>query len=186
MRESINLHRANEIKKSKIKGLIILGAISAIIFSVWYGFNTEQHKIVQCKAVTSKWVSAEYSDTTVGLDMEGNLTTDTDYWSEPASDVFTIYTVDGVIQPTDLQYSVQYGDIAVPIYPSRLEIMSKNVDFDNFQNHESNQYYVFFEDGDYATHGLSVHPTCMERMKFEKLVTVNVWYGIKRSIEMDL
>jgi len=166
--------------------LSILG-VSLFTFLIWNGFSEEHHKITECRAVTSKWVVAEYSSTTVGLDFNGNMTSSTEYWDKPASEVYTIYTINGVSNNTTVPYGIQHGGVAIPsVYPTKREKMSKDYDFDKFSYHTSNKYYVFFEDGDYTTQGLTIHSTCMERRKFEKLVTVHVWYGIKRTIDLDL
>lgn len=81
--------------------VIALGCVLSIGFAVWFGFSKELAVLDKCEAVYSRYVTAHYERTyaTSCMNSEGNLTTcvQTDYWSNPASDKYTVTTFNGTI-----------------------------------------------------------------------------------------
>ncbi len=164
----------------KNKKLVLI--TSSIIFAVgfvWMGYGVEGLEIESCYAKSKKYITAEYSDTTVGVDMEGNVYTDTDYWSEPASDVWIVHTHNGNIDDTGYPFDISNG-LAVVQYPPHDKSMSRDSYFDNFSQHSRNTYTTYFKDGTYTNDGFHVHDRCMESIG--GIIAVKTWYTIRYSI----
>ena len=83
----------NQNKKIGIGIALTLGVVSTI----WAGFDQTYGYVTRCEVRASNYVEAEYSktDTYPCTDINGNsgLCTDTDYWDEPASDVFEVLII---------------------------------------------------------------------------------------------
>lgn len=107
--------------KDEKKGVLIVGSILSIGVFVFVGFDVKQYKIDSCESTISKYVTAEYSETSLEIDYEGKTYMDTDYWSEQAS------AVNGVSFINE-----------VPVYPEMPAhdlSMSKGRNFDRFKYH---------------------------------------------------
>ena len=61
---------------------------SLLIIFIWAGFDVEQYKIDSCVSEVQTYVTARFSETIIGMDIDGGIYTDTDYWVESASEVY--------------------------------------------------------------------------------------------------
>lgn len=165
--------------------VIVAGAVIATVAS---GFSNAISSVDQCRATVKKYVTAEYSEMTVSMctDFEGNMSTcmETDYWSEPASDVFVALTVNGELQgrqyfETDLRYGAHY-----PIMPAHDTRMRSHPDFDNFEYHTNASLKVLVTDkltneSSVFSEPMSDNSKCIN--KLGGVITVDNWYGITYS-----
>ncbi len=132
-------------KKIGIGIALTLGIVSTI----WAGFDQTYGYVTRCEVRASNYVEAEYSktDTYPCTDINGNsgLCTDTDYWDEPASDVFEAVNVDGQLvqaYPEDVVFKTQGGYYNVPTPPYD-QSMSRDYDFDRFSFHNDIEHIVY-------------------------------------------
>lgn len=151
----------NFIKENK---LILIGLCVATII-VCAGFNTKMYKVAACTSTVTKYVTAEYSEMTSGIDMDGDLYTETDYWSEPASEVYSIK---------------KYNELPeYPPMPEHNTSMKRDFHFDNFQFHTDTKVEVAASspgDTTMFTVGISKAAHCIS--KLESDVEVDTWYTI--------
>tara|TARA_Y100000588_G_scaffold222812_1_gene236731 strand:+ start:13341 stop:13916 length:576 start_codon:yes stop_codon:yes gene_type:complete len=186
----------NQNKKIGIGIALTLGIVSTI----WAGFDQTYGYVTRCEVRASNYVEAEYSktDTYPCTDINGNsgLCTDTDYWDEPASDVFEAVTVDGQLvqaYPEDVVFKTQGGYYNVPTPPYD-QSMSRDYDFDRFSFHNDIEHIVYtmktvVEDGiekqvpDYNTKSADFYHTCNKLREQGNAMTIKTWYGLSYNVE---
>lgn len=147
------------------KPLAILVIAMAVTFS---GFSQEMYKVNECHSIVTKYVTAEYSETTTSLDMDGNVSTDTDYWSEPASEVYSITKVNELPE--------------YPPMPTHDISMKREFDFDNFKFHTDASVKVLASQMKNKTQfsvGINQAGKCIA--KVDSVVIVDTWYSITYS-----
>lgn len=175
-----------ETRMKKEQRNMIIGALvfSAFVGFVWYGFGEDQGIVQECEVIVQKYVTAEYSEYSCGLDMEGNTSCDTDYWSEEASDTFKVVTLNNQIAYSNVEdewiSQSTYGFYEPPMPPHDVS-MKKDFDFDNFQNHRDVTMRVYVErkgEKDYFTESESYHNTCNTMREKQGFITIKTWYGI--------
>lgn len=107
--------------------------IAAVVIIFYAGFDYEYKKLDSCVAESKKWWIAEFSETSTFIDVDGSLNTSTDYWNEIASEVWSIKTINGVIDSSKgLNYKINNSLAILSHYPPRWEEMKKDFEFDNF------------------------------------------------------
>ena len=147
------------------KQILIAVAVSLASMFIYLGFDSSPYKIEMCTSTVTRYVTAEYSEVTFGTDAEGNPTTETDYWSEPASQVWneTVRNVPAVYPPM----------------PPTWTGMSSDPDFDNFQNHTDTSLIITATaDPDITTfqEPISKVPDCL--IMIGHITQVKTWYSI--------
>lgn len=161
---------------------IVVGVLTAVVL-IYSGFGTELKRVSNCTGFAEKYITAEFSETSVSqcTDMDGYSTTcmETDYWSEPASEVFSIYTQNGKINTKHPHEVV--GGVAIPAWPEIDVDYSGDIDFDNYKRHISTKYTTTFDDGSYVTDPINIHGYCMQ-MRGEN-ISVKTWWGIGYGVE---
>jgi len=129
------------------------------------GFGDEIFKVETCTARVSKYVTAEFSETTTSTDSEGNPTIDTDYWSEAVSPVNTISKLN-----------------AMPEYPEMPDYdrSAKNdYDFDRFEFHTDATLTTYATNGEESTVFTDgIHKTAACLNTIGAVVVVKTWWFI--------
>lgn len=174
-----------EVIMDRKEVLIITVSVASISAFIYFGFGGEIAVISKCESTVSKYVTAEYSETTVGIDMEGNAYTDTDYWSEPASAVNTVTTVNGenIIVNGNFNYTESSGYFS-PDMPRHDVSMKSDYDFDNFQFHNDKNLKVSIKSIDTGEYGYFQDPISKTAICIDKLdshVYIETWYTITYS-----
>ena len=165
-------------------------AVAGILIIGITGFGSSKSIVQNCTATVKRYVTAENSEPTVepSSDGEGRMTvcTDTDYWSEPASVVLSVTTVDGEILNTSEVAEVKYG-VGFPPMPPHDTSMSMVLDFDRFQYHTDTSLYIGIKDAvgrlDKVSKSISYNQKCIDNLK--QIVPVSTWYGINYSVGLD-
>lgn len=172
------------IKKFDKKNICILIGSIVLFIVTFCGYGTEISKITDCVTTVKKYVTAEYSDIECGIDFEGNSYCDTDYWSESASDVFEIVTVNG-----NMGYKAGYfkplfsSGYYSPPMPSPDKSMSTGSDFNNFLDHSDSKLEVQtnktrFTEPAYKTE------SCLNKLGGR--IFVKTWYGISYGSDFNV
>ena len=162
--------------------LVVSGAI------IVGGFSTSDAIVTQCKVIVSKYVTAEFSSTSVVVDAEGNTSTDVDFWSEIASDVHMTTTVDGRLHSINADVEV-YTNASGYFYtaiPNWDKSASRDIDFDEFKKHTDMEltvsvYDITAEEYDYFTDSIIWNSKCIDML--QSMVAVKTWYGIRYGAE---
>lgn len=171
-REWVKMNRREWVKASFVIGIV--GII------VWAGFDYEYKKLDSCVAESKKWWIAEFSENNIFIDDDGMLSTNTTYWDEIASDIWSIKTINGVINNSNgLNYKISNDLAVLSHYPPKWEEMKMDLDFDNFSKKSENIYYFILSDGSYTKENFNSHKRCMKYLN--KKIMIKTWYGISIS-----
>ena len=180
-------------------GLGIAAALG-VFSTIWAGFDQTYGYVNGCEVRATNYVKAEYSETETYpcVDMNGNpdICSDTEYWSEDASDFYEVFTLDDEIisaYPQDLIFKTIGGYYNVPTQP-HIESMSDDYNFDRFYFHNDIKHIVYtmktvVEDGvekqvpDYNTKNPSFYKTCNKLRKQGNAMTIKTWYGFSYNVE---
>lgn len=168
------------------------GAIAAAVvalIAIFLGFGKEMARIDQCYATAEKWVTAEYSETSMQMDFDGNMYLDTDYWSEYASPIYHVATING----TDIISSHKGVPVTLmkrgyysPPMPKVDGNYNTGSTFDGYDKHlKTNLRVTVIRNGfesDYFNDPISDNPRCIERLG--SLVAIKTWYSIVYSSEL--
>lgn len=169
------------LTKKDCIGIAVIFLLTIFIFS---GFSEKMYQVAECRATVNRYVTAEYSETSVSMDMDGNIYTDTDYWSEPASDTYRIITINGELASSDFKgSSVSYKSFYPPM-PQWDKSMSSHTDFDSFRKHTDTDLKVLIKlngESDRFSSPISDNPNCIA--KLNGTIIVDTWYGITYDSE---
>ncbi len=170
--------------------LKVFGIIAVVVILIWYGFGSRKEHITQCKVIAKYYVTADFSQTetypVVSTDANGNTTTkletSTEYWSEPASAIYRVETVDGDVSLVDGELEGMSGARwGIPKMP-RHDIGMRNMyNFDASQYHRERTLYVFtysneLKDHDQFREPVSKNGTCIDNIQNE--VKIKTWFGV--------
>ncbi len=162
------------------KEIIIISAIIIVGTAIiWNGFNKYESRIESCSTEYIVYIDAKYSETTSGIDMDGSLYTDTDYWSEQVSDTWEVKTKNGEL----VSYSCP-SDVIIGVKCSKPPITYKHskTDFDNYSTVKSLKCYVDYGSGDYSK--VSVEDYNIAIKNIGNKVTVKEFYGNAYNFEI--
>ena len=159
----------DKIKNNK-KLVRLLQAIAALVIGlfIWSGFGIETYKINACVSTVSKYVTAEFTSIESGIDVEGNAYTETDSWSESASDVYT---------------ETSYNEM--PVYPPMPEhdtSFKHETWFDNFRFHTDTNLNVQISNSVNSSNfneNINRAESCID--KLDSYVNVKTWWTITYS-----
>lgn len=172
----------NTLKQFKTQ-IIVGTSVLLTCFLVWFGYGASVNTITKCEAVSTTRTIAEFSEYSCGMDFEGNTSCDTDYWDEPASEVWTVRLINGQIHnPNDRPYKIINSELPHVSFAPVWQEMKGETDFDNFSQRRKSKYYIYFDDGDYVEDPFSVHSYCMVNINNE--IPIKTWYGIKYSSQL--
>jgi len=170
-----------ELEENKVVIIVVLLSI-AIFF---YGFDSKDSLVKRCDSTYSKYVVANYSETTMAIDMDGNVYSDYDSWTEPASDVFRVITVNGVLNgQSDVFEVIKNGDYYLPKnMPPHDQAMKRERDFDNFSflSKSNLEIYIYSENGGHDKFNEPISDTSLCISKIDQYVVVKTWYSISYS-----
>jgi len=158
-----------------IKCLIAIALIVLFIFIIWYGFNTKTFESYHLRQIGEAYQTAEYSEYICGLDYDGEISCDTDYWSEPGSEVWGFTADNGKLKDSNIPQNLLSHDKRYLLYsmdgcPQKWRVPTKNLD--SFRRHQDYTYLVLL-DKEYSTN-------------LEKFKTFSKFRQQKASIEVDL
>lgn len=171
----------NVIKEYKV--FFISTVIAAI--SIHYGFDSKESIVTSCESTYSKYVIANYSEMETGIDFNGDMYTELNSWSEPASDIFKVTTKDGELDSQSDDFEVvSKGSFYIPSsMPPHDKSMSRERSFDNFSYRSDSNLKVYFysEDGGYDQFNEPVNSTSLCVAKLKESVIVKTWYSVSYS-----
>lgn len=78
------------------KSIYIIAGITLFIAFIWWGYSETENNIENVCSKYTTYVMANYSETEIGVDFEGHVYTDTDYWREEVSETWYVESVDNV------------------------------------------------------------------------------------------
>lgn len=161
-------HSRVKKKKSRLEVGLYIGLGVGVLSFIGLGFDSRTYIVEACTSTVSKYVTAEYSETSSGIDMNGEFYSETDYWSEPASEVNTIVRVNTMPSYPDM--------------PPHDTSLSRDSDFDSFKYHTDtklNVYVEFMGEHTYFNEPINKARTCIESLG--SAVGVKEWWGISYS-----
>ena len=161
------------MKIKKLNEHQIFGICAAVLaIFIWLGFGSAEYRIDSCYSTVSKYVTAEYSETTFGTDSEGMPTTDTSFWSEPASEVYSENALNEIV--------------SYPPMPPHYKSMSSDYDFDNFEFHTDTNLSIRASNVEETTRfneGVSKAAGCINNIN--TTVVVKTWWTITYGTDFD-
>ncbi len=156
------------IKNNKVPVLGVVCVTLSVCCTI-AGFSEKMYKVAQCNASVTRYVTAEFSQYVpkTCYDDKGKHydCSSTDYWSEPASQVAHITTVNG---------TAVYPDMPAPYLHMRSMYY-----FDNFEKHTKTELKVDIElmgERDQFNEPISKNKACLA--KRDNVIIVNTWFGI--------
>lgn len=167
--------------------IYIIVAVSIMVtLIIWFGFNSQMANIVSCETTVSKYVLAEFSETSTGVcyDSEGDTYTcvNVDHWDEPASEVYTVKTINGKIT-----YQSHGFDIVSSFYPPMpLHDRTFNNEpfFHGFNKKTKGKLVTTVNmSGELETFDDPISKASQCLLKLESFVVIKTWYGIAYSSE---
>tara|TARA_R100000951_G_scaffold115487_2_gene123724 strand:- start:1 stop:528 length:528 start_codon:yes stop_codon:yes gene_type:complete len=154
---------------------------------VYFGFGGEIAKVSSCESTVTKYVTAEYSEVSTSIDIEGNLTTDTEYWSKQASNKNTVATLNGEVSFVSGRFEVyESNGYSYPRMPDHDISMKLDSNFDRFAFHDQRNLSVGIVtvlDGEHSSFDDPITKTksCIDKLNSH--VYIKTWYGITYSSE---
>lgn len=150
----------------KYKNQLLAVLLSALLCGMVYvGYGEENYTVDVCRSTVSKYVTADFSEIVTGIDFEGNLYTELDSWSEPASEVYTETVVNDI-----------------PVFPPMPEhdiSINKESNFDRFRFHTNTKLTIEAynsEDRKSFTEDIIKAPNCINMI--DRTVSVKTWWTI--------
>lgn len=163
----------------------ILSGLTVLTTLGFGGFGERQETITQCKSVAKKFWLAEYSEIEVSVDGEGNVSTDTDSWTEPASEVFKVVSIDGELMETSHDIDVtQLNGYFIPSNNPVQWPVPNSSDLDRVTPRSTGDLSVSTYDPVSADYGQFSDPITKTRKCINMLrqsVTIKTWYSISYS-----
>lgn len=168
--------------------LYAAGVGIALIFAFTAGGFGERSEIVeQCESSVSKSVRANYSELETGIDFDGEVYTSWNTWSEPASDVFTVKTLDGKVHSTSHRFELHdRGGYFAPPMPEHDTRMKGGRHFSRFSKGTSSNLKVRTFDGEKQRSfdtDVKGSNRCVEFIG--RPITVSTWWGISYDTDWD-
>ena len=180
----------NKLSKIKKHPLILwVFGILLLIVTIWYGYDKTVGVIINCKAITQKYVTAEYSEDTVEICYDADYIpytcTDTEYWSEPASDTWVAIAINGELTMASADTHIDNGAHYTDTPPHNINLR-RTRNFDRFKKHTDTKLTITTKDEftkEITTFSEPITKTANCNMKVNKPVIVKTWYGITYGSE---
>lgn len=153
------------------------GAIIVIAFIIWFGYGSTHLKVDSCYTYSTVHMSAEFSETTTGIDYDGKIYIETDYWSEEASIVYFIEMENEKIIASNTDNIFYNGSVALPTnsFPYDESYKNRN-NFYKFEIKMNSLIKQYFTNDDKVTIEMSEYKNCLDNVG--KVISVNTWYTI--------
>lgn len=164
----------------------IIAAISvSTVFLGWFGFGESNASVTKCESTVTKYVTAEFSELVTGVDMNGDIYTEIDSWSDQASLKFKAVSIDGNLHSTNYDFNVTELDgYFAPPMPEHDKSIKAESHFDNFRfRSDSNlRIYTYNEDGyDSFSEPIGFTSECTDKLRTD--IIVKEWYSISYGSE---
>lgn len=170
--------------KKKKEIAIVIAAVVGVVSVIGFGFDSKHATIDSCDSVVTKWVEADFSETTTSIcwDMEDGSAytcTETDYWSIDASIRSEVISANGKLIRGDSAGLSKFGNHVpdMPPYDSSIARMSN---FDRFSEHTHAVFTVYITDRegveDEFTSEFEHYRSCTDLLGKE--TEIKTWYGI--------
>ncbi len=118
-----------------LKVTLISAAIAAVTVA---GLGSTTVTQMHCKSTVTRVILAHYSDTYPCLDYDGNLDACDRSWTQPASDMVSLTTMDDIAE--------------IPPWPE-ITLANPGADFDGYSREHSVSIHAMYDDGDYTSEG---------------------------------
>lgn len=162
---------------------IFVCILIATAIIVYAGFSHKAYQVKICTVTTRAYVTAEFSETSiiVSTDDNGNMTTSTDidYWSEPASEIYETTVTNGeLIRAAYVGDGIEKNGYIIPPMPEHDKSFATMEDFDGFEKHRDETLYIIVstpQDSDRFSEPAYKYQKCLD--KIDSTILVNTWYG---------
>lgn len=172
----MNISRDNKIK---------LASAVSVVFLIWFGFGESKADITKCESTVTKYVTAEFSEFVTGIDMDGDVYTELDSWSDAASLIFITVSVDGYLESNSHNFNVnELSGYFSPPMPEHNIKAKREPHFDNFRYHNQGnlKIYTYSNDGyDSFNDPIGLTSKCISKLQTE--IIVKQWYSISYGSE---
>lgn len=174
--------RKDKFNRMKFKtnfGIFIIIAIPAV-FLIWNGFSNQITTIKSCNAISTKKMIAKYSERDFELEM--------DYWSEDASDIYVVNSINGELNDIRNHKNVEklaymstlgfYSSETPSVY-SDYEVENN---FDNFEESKEYSATVHFYNGMKTSDSIANYNKCLDYQLNQKDIKITMFYNKISSI----
>lgn len=173
-----------------IKVTLISFLLVSIVVVFWFGFHEKKATITYCNIEYSRAVVAEFSETTCSIDLDtGMPDCSTDYWEEPASEIWTVSTdvFGSKTVNASFETSTRFNFYIPASFPPITKDWSNDLDFDNYSEREHYNFQVGINvdtkrGKDSFSENASWFPHCIQFYTTKTPLTVKYWYGIARGV----
>lgn len=174
----------------KIKDLpkelkIVAGVIVLVLF-IWNGYGEYETYIERCSVEASRHWEANFSETTIGLDFEGEIDYDTETWSETASDRYYVSTVNRDLvssYPKDKTFMTQSGFYYIKM-PNKDYSFRSQAHFSRYSDMSRIVAKVQLYD-ETVTIDFKSYEKHLKMMEKRQPIIVNTWYGMGYSTNAE-
>jgi hypothetical protein len=166
---------------------ILIGLVSLTLLNIvfWNGFETKRFSEYQLRQIGEAFQTAEYSETSCGLDFDGEFSCDTEYWSEPSSEVWVFTSDNGQLINSNIPKRSLSKDPIYLVYslngcpPKWTDVKRSNLD--SYRRHQNYKYIVLL-DKEYNIN-LGKFKKFSKYMQKSTPIEVDLWYFIVRDIK---
>lgn len=170
-----------------IVSVIITLSVTVIVQSVRYGYHTEIVSEIDISESGRAWLTANFSEINICLDMDGGVSVCTDYWSRRGSDVWSFKAINGVTLddssiPTSKLKFTGFKTRMITGYPEPYGGMQARPNFDNFSKNINYSYRVRFSYEKNGKNHLDYYKVSFDIYK--KLSTLDINNGVNLIVDM--
>lgn len=167
----------------------VLIGLSALTLTGFGGFSERQETITQCKSVAKKFWLAEYSEVETSIDADGSISTSVDNWTEPASEVYQVISIDGELMETSHDIPVvQLDGYFIPSNNPKQWPVPNSSDLDRVTPRKTGEllvstYNPVSADYDQFSDPITKTSKCINMLR--QSVTIKTWYSISYSSDFN-
>lgn len=162
--------------------LLIGSGFTILAVVIFAGFNVKELTTTHCTSYSTIYKVANFSEVTTGVDMDGNLYSDTDYWYEPVSHIYYAKLHNLSVIDSNIEYKINDNRVAVLNNDFPYDRSAKGSrDFDNFSTKKETINKQFFNDGDHVTINSNHYLSCFNSI--DESTKVKYWYNISYGVE---
>ena len=183
--------------ETKIKAILCLIGISALVGGIWAGFSTEYGVIDSCSATYKTYVKAHYSETYMSVcyssDSNGNSYStaclETRSWSRDASPIWVTKTINGKHTTNAPEAYISNQGYYINDVPPKDLTLSNHSDFDYFRasrNHKLDVAVMILGEYQVFEKNTNFYKSCEIMRNTQETATIKLWYGNAYDTEMML
>lgn len=170
----------SEKMKIYIISIIVLG----IGFFVYFGWEDKEIYLTEdIAAEYTAWQTAEFSETESGIDYDGEYYSETNHWSEPASEVYFCKTIDRELVDSNTKGILSTNDYYFCEYPIPNRSFGGTA-FDGYRKHSSIETFVVYKNKKYSIKNTNFNKY-LTRKEEAKFVIMHTWYGNDGYISLN-